>query len=127
MHITGSKSLADIVEFIADLYEISYFKLKVSHTNEHSECIRNIDGSFEILVEKDLEEEQTVKHIAHEMQHLKQFKHDRLFQTEAGMTVFDGVEYPPSEYMSDEYFLTPWEMEARAYEDFVLYKWDNRK
>ena len=126
MHITGPKSLADIVEFTARLYEISYFKLEILYTDEHSECVRNIDGSFKIVIQKDLEEEQIVRLIAHEMQHLKQFKHDRLFETEAGMMLFDGVEYPPFEHMSDEYFLAPWEMEARGMEDWVQYRWENK-
>ena len=126
MFIQGPKKLADIVQFVAELYKINYFKLEISYEEGHSECTRNIDGSFKIIIEAGLEELEAVKHIAHEMQHLKQFKHDRLYDTEAGMTLFDGVEYSPTEYLSDEYFLAPWEMEARAMEDWVEYRWENR-
>ena len=128
MLLKGPSELLDIAEFILGLLEVGYVKANFKYTkkDEYSECHLNRDGSFTILIESDLEcEKATVRHMAHEITHLKQFKRDELRNDEYGV-FWKGELYHMGEHCSDEYFLSPWEMEARALEDWILYRWESK-
>lgn len=88
------------------------------------------DNRFKILIDKRCKKPERVKVLAHEMTHLKQFRNGEL------------KDIPPVEGISlcmwkgelhgmtgipKDYYLSPWEMEARAMESWLEWCWYKRK
>ena len=129
MKLKGKKRFLKRAVVFARALGVFEFKLTVTNSPEPSFCQKHVDGSFTINVSSVCESkyEETV-HLAHEMVHLRQYKHDQLIgECDEGITIWEGENYLPVEYMSDDYFLSPWEMEARALEDWLVHKWESRK
>lgn len=126
---SSNELLVEMAAFTASILNINRFSLKISeHTDalEASECVVHTDGTFEIIVETEVHRDCLINHIAHEMTHLRQYKHDQLV-TKNEILYWNGVPQITPEFMTDEYFLVPWEMEARAMEGFIKYRWENRE
>lgn len=132
MKVEGPKWLVERVICFARALDVYGFDLKITRKQKSSECSRKPDGSFVINIQKDLTKKHwaytATEHLAHEMVHLRQYKHDTLVgDCDENVTYWKGEPYLPVRYMSDEYFLSPWEMEARALEDWLVHKWETRK
>lgn len=119
MKITGA--FKQEAAFFAQLLEIDNFKLKIKKykKNKYAGWLKRTDQGF-VLRANDL------RTIAHEMVHLKQYvKHELV---DSGEIVFWKGEamHMVTKTSEDSYWLSPWEMEARAMEDYLLYKWKER-
>lgn len=127
MQIKGKKRLVKQAVVFARTLGVFDFTLKITRKQGYTECIRKPDGSFHInIVPADKYFEMVS--LAHEMVHLKQYKRDELVgDCETEITYWKGEKHWPSQFMSDEYFLAPWEMEARALESWLVHKWETRK
>lgn len=75
--------------------------------------------------EVDWQEPEFVKTIAHELIHVKQFTYDGLDFEAEDTVMFRGSYYRLENDM--EYWLSPWEIEARGYENaiWVMYQGEN--
>ena len=104
--------------FFAGMLQIKDFKLKIK-SNKNKECAAWLDQknhNFTIYAD-------SISSLAHEMVHVKQYlKHDLV---QSGNVIFWRGE--PSELEDDPnkdaYWLSPWEMEARALSDWLMYNW----
>lgn len=127
MNIEGPKRLVKRAVFAAVLLGIKQdFTLFIVKGKE-SFCIRNEDGSYLIVVDKKVPKFFHTEIIAHEMVHLRQFLRGDLQEPEEGFVIWRGERMIEPPFMSDGYFLAPWEMEARALEDWITHRWENRK
>ncbi len=128
MKIKGPKNLVKLAKFCADCLDISNFHLNIQYIKDDtSMCEINEDGSFDITIQGDLiDEEQTLKHVGHEMVHLRQFKHDELRQLNDTQVIWRDEVYTMYNPDEEEYFLSPWEMEARALEEWFVFRWENK-
>lgn len=127
MKIKGEQRFIKRAVFAACLFDIYDFTLIIEENThgDSSGVTRIADKIFLMDLEQDLTKRQLISVIAHEMCHIKQFLSGDLEDIEGG-TIWKGETYPEYEHESDEYFLSPWEMEARAVEEWVRYKWENR-
>jgi hypothetical protein len=126
--ITGTAHLVEIAEFAAELLKISNFELLIEQATsmeDSSECQMFRDGSFRIIIENGIDYSAIIEHVAHEMVHLRQYKHDELIMF-ANEVIWKGKPYPYADYQTDEYFLSPWEMEARALEAWIKFRWEEQ-
>ena len=126
MKIDGPKKLVKRAVLAARFLGVSGFTLKIEWSDESSEIESHADGSFTIRIYEHQPKWSLMESVAHEMTHLRQIKHGELIELE-NITIWQGEEYYQIKYMSDEYFLAPWEMEARAMEAWLSYKWEIRK
>jgi hypothetical protein len=128
MQIKGKKRFVRKAVCFASALEVHGFSLSISLSDEGSSCAMAEDGTFHIAILKGLTRFEETEHLAHEMVHLRQYKHGHLIGAcDEGVTVWKGQKYFPVEYMSDDYFLSPWEMEARALEGWLVHKWETRQ
>lgn len=125
MQIEGDKWLVKRAVCFARALNVYGFDLKITQEEDGSWCSRAENGSFRINIEPS-DRYWALRALAHEMVHLKQYKHDELIDVGEAY-VWKGKNYHASAYMSDEYFLAPWEMEARALEAWLVHKWETRK
>ena len=119
MKITGK--FTKEAEFFAKLLDIDNFTLKIKKykKSDYSGWLKRTNKGF-VLRANDL------RTIAHEMVHLKQqLKHELV---DSGELVFWKGEPMPmtNNIENDSYWLSPWEMESRAMEDYLLFKWSNK-
>ena len=127
MLIEGKKRHIRKASCFARVLEVYDFSLDIEvRPDTASQCIQHEDGSFLITLQAGLCKHWETVHIAHEMVHLRQFKHDQL-REDGPFVWWKGEKFIQPEYMSDEYFLSPWEMEARGMEDWLAHKWSIRK
>lgn len=130
MKITGPKKLVKRAEFVAKLLGLQDFRLKIDWNKEKgagSYCESNHKGAFRIYIDKTVTTYWLVEVIGHEMTHLRQMKHDRLRDEEEGFVIWEGRRMPfHNDVQSDEYWLSPWEMEARAMEAWIGWHWRER-
>lgn len=127
MQINGPKKLVKRAVCCARALGVSDFTLNLVWSDEYTECTVDEAGVFTISVRKDTAPFMLIYSVAHEMVHLKQYKRDELTGDCEPVGYWKGEAYFAGEYMSDEYFLAPWEMEARALEEWLAHKWRNRK
>lgn len=125
--ITGPKKLVKRAKFFAELFNIKPTVKFDWSTDEHvSECIEYTDGTFKVLVQDWLEPHDLITTIAHEMVHVWQYHRGDLKSYEKEELYFwKGKLYKHTDD-TEEYFLRPWEMEARAYETYCEWKWRHR-
>lgn len=127
MKIDGPKKLVTRAAFAAEVLKVNSFSLNLEFRDGHSECLQYSDGSYKIYVEDGVPKKSLIKHIAHEMTHLRQYKLQQLECNDFGARWL-GVFYPPyDDPYGDEYWLSPWECEARAMEEYVAFKWEYRE
>ena len=128
MYIGGDKYLVACAEFCAEKLGITHFTLQMkwAKKGETSNCTCHEDGDFTIEIQKNLDTPRVIVHVAHEMVHLRQFKHDELDVRDES-TYWKGERYDTPEFGSDEYWLSPWEIEARALEGWLQNRWEEAK
>lgn len=128
MQINGPKKLVGAAAYMAAVLGVFSFKLDIVRTEEGSYCRQNEDGSFVINIQKGIGPYWKLRHLSHEIAHLKQYKLGELVgDCETEVTLWKGKKYFPTEYMSDDYYLSPWEMDARALEEWLVHKWESKK
>lgn len=127
MKIKGDQRFVKRAVFAACLFNVFDFTLIIEENShgDSSGLTRVADKVFIMDLEAGLPKRALIQVIAHEVCHLKQYLSGDLEDAEGG-TLWKGEFHPEYEHESDEYFLSPWEMEARAVEDWVRYKWENR-
>lgn len=83
---------------------------------DSAEIIMNSDAELSLL--------EFVRVLGHELVHVKQLIHDDLqLEIAKNTTKFRGKYYRT--FNNVEYWLSPWEIEARGYEDYFEYKFIN--
>lgn len=127
MKVNGKKWLIKRAVSFASTLGVFGFDLTIIRTASNSYCMQNDDGSFTIAIDSEATKLEATQHLAHEMVHLKQYKRDELIDMSHGYTSWKGQLYPYHDPGSDEYFLSPWEMEARALEEFLVHKWETQQ
>ena len=119
------KDISDIVttaaEVCTNLFNLYDKEVLITFNGEASEgyeavTIPGEDGRFLIALnpDKKWDEEEIVKTIGHEYTHVKQFTYNGLDIEFEDMALFKGSEYRFENDM--EYWLSPWEIEARGHE-----------
>ena len=94
----------------------------VDQNDSHAGCIHTGELEYQLYLNSNVEFPATriVQLIGHEMTHVKQYELDGL-EDHTGRTIrFRRKYYRLANKM--EYWLSPWEMEARAMEDFFCYQ-----
>lgn len=119
--------IADILG-IADMpFELYIRRKKLKHIS--AECDNCGDDSYIITLNKGMCRSLETEILGHEMVHLKQYLTGRLVdvsQSEgAGNYLWQGKPFVTGNTM-DDYFLSPWELEARALEAWIAYRWSTR-
>lgn len=126
MKIKGPKKLVKRAKFVAELFDIRDFDLKMAWTKGDSYCRRNNNGTFTIKISRAMSKYWLIELVGHEMIHLKQYKDGRL-KNGFGCVLWEGKRYEiADDSTSKEYFLSPWEIDARGHEDYVGWCWRNR-
>lgn len=125
--ITGPRKLVKRAKFCAKLFNINpTIEIKWTDDEHFSECVNFEDGTYRFLIQKWLHKDQLIQIIGHEMAHVWQYERGSLQSVDATETyIWEGKLYKHTECM-EEYLLRPWEMEARALEDYCEWKWSNR-
>ena len=85
---------------------------------------RLADNHYVIILDEGMTSEQQLHTIAHELVHIKQRLDGRLIFKQKKQ-IWCGTKYKIK--TEDDYWLAPWEMEARAMEAYLASKWYNRK
>lgn len=127
--ITGPKKLVKRAQFIADILGINpTIAMKYTSDKHFSECQEFEDGSFVILIQDWItDKHELMAIIAHEMTHVWQYFTGRLRTVRETQTyIWNDTIYKHSDDM-EVYMLRPWELEARGYEEYFVYKWEHRK
>lgn len=131
--ITGPKKLVKMAAFLTNVLNIEKdFTLEIKRkklSDVSAECLRIDDSEFEINLSKNAVSTD-IELLGHEMVHLKQYLEGRLIDRgpipEGYLYHWEGKPYVCGKLM-DDYFLCPWEMEARALEAYLSYRWTSRK
>jgi hypothetical protein len=127
MQIKGKKRLVRKAACFAKALGVFQFSLTIIESDEPaSYCQRMEDGSFVIAMSPNAGKYWETRYLAHEMVHLRQYKHDDL-RTFPDHFEWKGERFFEPEFLSDDYFLAPWEMEARALEAWLVHKWETRE
>ena len=125
--------IEDLIFFSAETHGIADndFVLRVEveklEDNTYGEIAEHdLDSNIVILrIGKNVQAEKTRKFlhklVIHEMTHVKQFIKDGLAIWADGEVAFRGMSY--SMKNSADYWLAPWEVEARGYEDGIYTLW----
>lgn len=132
MRIDGKKKHVSRAVFAATLLDVYDFDLEIrvngKYERENGSGLTCIGpNKFRMDLQDNLDYEGLTVVIAHEMVHLKQYVTGDLIDSDDDTTIWKGQEYQHPEFLSDEYFLAPWEMEARALEAWIAHRWENRK
>lgn len=115
------------VMFAKEFFNLKGGKLEVLlddklESGSVAEAFRLSKKKFMLAVSKEAirDTEDLLKCVFHEMTHIKQYKHNGLrFGTKK--VELGGQKYPFKD--SIDYWLSPWEMEARAMEEALLFFW----
>jgi hypothetical protein len=117
--------LEDIAIFVASTLGLNPCNITVNIAGtfeESSYCSMDSYNNYDVIIQAGMSEKDLVKMIAHEFVHIRQVQQGRLIITPESL-VWEDKNYPLHQFESDEYFLSPWEMEARALEDWIFHKW----
>ena len=122
----------DYLQTVRDVVRMTaaYFGLDVEVWTEATtlkenlaECEDNGAGVYTIYIDHDFLKEddvdELVRIVAHEMVHVKQFECNELCLEYAGAATMNGVEY------RGDYWFSPWEIEARGYQDAFLHHYNS--
>ncbi len=74
---------------------------------------------FEIIVNSNVHFKSFVRYISHELLHVKQWSCGKMYEG-AGFTTWLGRRYS-NNYQDKNYWYLPWEIEARGYEDALMW------
>jgi len=128
MLIKGPRKLVKRAEFSARLLHVECFTAYMRWTEQASNCQKYNNGCFILEIQKGLPKQDLITHVAHEMTHLRQFKHGELVDvSQLGKRLWKGELFDNSDEYDEKYFLSPWEMEARAMEGYITYMWENKR
>jgi hypothetical protein len=127
MTIKGPKSLVKRAQFVSDLLNIQpRLTMKWTKERDSSSFTSFGDGSFVVEIQDWLNGRELIETIGHELVHVWQcLRGDFSNFDDDNRWLWKGKMYSDSNTM-DEYFLRPWEMEARAYEHWIEWRWRNR-
>jgi hypothetical protein len=89
-------------------------------------CFRGDDDLFFIIINEELmlSEQRLMELVAHEMTHIKQWVKGELQDIADDKVLYKGKVY--SNETDLDYWLAPWEMEARAMQEFFVFRYENR-
>jgi len=127
--IEGPKKLRKRAQFCADLYEIDpVVNIYWGELQDESSVVRDDNGYYTIEIapwmKKDKRE--LIRTIGHEMTHVWQYERGALISLpEESRYVWNDKKHERILFLED-YYLAPWEMEARARMEWVEYKWSSR-
>ena len=88
-----------------------------------AEVIRE-DDTYILRLKRGLSKHERLSAIFHECVHIKQYVHNSLFVSE-NMQVYNWEVFHMSS--KEDYWWAPWEVEARGYEEALLYSWSKKK
>ena len=120
------KTIAEVVEMTAAYFnldvevwiEIGKLKDNMAEAEDHGAGVYTLHFDKKFIKEDD--EAELVKAAAHEMVHVKQFELDGL-RLEENIGDMNGAEY------NGDYWFSPWEIEARGYQDAFLHHYFSGK
>jgi len=103
-------------------------KLKNIKSGYSGETIQLGELFYRVLINKNLCKHQQAKVLAHELVHVRQYIGGDLIDLPGkdGLYKWKGDLIKIEEGSMDDYFLSPWELEARALEDWLVYRWEVR-
>lgn len=127
MKIEGRKRYVKRAVYAACLLNIYDFRLAIVEieNDNYSYVVQEGPKEFLMCIEKGVPKPLLMEWIAHEMIHVAQYLRGDLKDDEEG-TLWKGELYNDPEHLSDEYFWSPWEMEARALESWIDHRWNTR-
>lgn len=118
----------NLVNFAIDYFKLGKGKLEVLmdediESGSIAEAVRVSKNKFMIVLSKNMidSDESLAKTIFHEMTHIKQYMQDG-FKIGAKKVSWQGKKF--SMKSEKDYWLSPWEMEARAMEEAMLRFWE---
>ena len=127
MKVNGPKRLMKRAVFAACFMNVFDFDLSIMESDE-TYMVHDGERSYSMYIERGLEGYDLMEAIAHEVVHLAQYvRGDLVDERETEFLYWKGERYAEPEHMSDDYFLAPWEMEARALQAWIAHKWSERK
>ncbi len=126
MRIKGSKKRVKKAACFARALNIYDFTVEIKASKKPWSYISHKKGGRHIIRIAEGQTDHTETRIlAHEMVHLKQHLTGDL-RWKGYHYEWKGEKYFVPDELSDAYWLAPWEMEARALEDWLAHKWENR-
>ena len=127
MKVNGPKKLMKRAVFAACLMNVFDFDLTIVESDE-TYLTKDGERSYSMYIDRELEGYFMTEAVAHETVHLAQYvRGDLVDDQESEYLYWKGERYAEPEHMSDDYFLAPWEMEARALQAWIVHKWGERK
>ena len=132
--ITGPRKLVKKAAFIADILGIADIDFNVHIKRKKlksisAECEQIDQFNYKLTIGKGFDKVTETELIGHEMVHVKQYVMGQLVDVKQtpteGHYLWNGKPYVSGNTM-DDYYLTPWELEARALEDWIVYRWSKR-
>lgn len=127
MRIKGKKRHVSRATCFARALGIYDFTLRIKTSEKGYSYIESKKGGKHVIyLQEGIGKHLETEHIAHEMVHLKQHLTGDL-RWDTYHYLWKGEKWFVPKYMSDDYFLVPWEMEARALESWLVHKWETRK
>lgn len=100
--------------------------ITIFYSDEGGQCVRYAEGGIVIFIPRGTNKYYETEVLAHEMVHARQFIRGELEENADGTVLWKGEIFKEAEFMSDEYWHAPWEMEARALEAWLIHKWEKR-
>lgn len=130
MNFKGPHKLVKRAKFVAKLLNIDSADLEItidwSAEPDFSECQEHEDGSFTISICDWLTGQDLIQGIGHEMCHVWQkVRGDLITLNDEKRWIWKGQMYVDTGGM-EEYFLRPWELEARSLEAWIEWRWRHR-
>lgn len=123
MKFKGPKKYKKAAKFFSQILGISdcHTLVEIRKVNKTEYAGQVIRKRKKIVLEAS-----SIRAIAHEMVHVKQFLKHQLVESDPIVFWNGQATRLTYDLDDDEYWLSPWEMEARGYEDYLLHKWYNR-
>ncbi len=130
MKFKGPKRLVKRAKFVAKLYNIEdadrTVRIKWHEEADFSECQEKQDGSFTIKISDWLTGQDLIESVGHEMTHVWQkVRGDLIGINDEKRWIWKGHNWVDSE-SHEAYLLRPWELEARAMQDWIEWRWRHR-
>jgi hypothetical protein len=112
--------ILDALEFVSDFYELNKGVTTVKLINDDpldatAERLKNNRFEIRLTRSKLVSNTEILKALFHEMTHVKQYLYDNLRLS--GHT----AKWQTKSFKNFDYWLAPWEMEARAMEDALVH------
>jgi len=127
MKVKGRKRYVKRAVFAARLLGIEDFELNILEVckDTYSYAVKEGPKKYLICIREDLPKSMIMDFLGHEMVHIAQYVRGDMEDHPCG-TLWKGELFDDGEHLSDLYFMSPWEMEARALEGWINYRWETR-